>query len=436
MARRNAPRRDAKRPMATPPAPLPAREVGPSEKPARDPSSPRTAAFVVAAMLVALVGVVWWKGRATPTPVAPVAPDERPTAPAPPEDDELPGVAGVVERAPRELPSPDVLERDDRCAEAHRGWLFPGSSLDGVRQALEAAGFDAATRDRLLAATACDGAMCTLTPDDATLLALPAEPRGRMYRALGRYNGAVFSAIPFRRPLRFGAWEDLPTLPAPVRDLLRRTTWREREVEYFVDLPLACEVLRDPAEREALLRALDRRYTVDVTVRPPPGASLDALSRYWSGGRDRAAVREVFARAAQQTGGAVALRDLLPPMPRRRLDTYRDLSEPPYDCFWTALRFFDDAAERSPPPGPAGFAAELAASWREVDRASLRFGDMIVLSEGSDVVHAMTLLAEDLVLTKNGGHGRRPWVVMTIDEVRRDYVLARSERYYRRRGPR
>ena len=59
---------------------------------------------------------------------------------------------------------------------------------------------------------------------------------------------------------------------------------------------------------------------------------------------------------------------------------------------------------------------------------------MVVLSEGSDVVHAMTLLAEDLVLTKNGGHGRRPWVVMTIDEVRRDYVLARTERYYRRRA--
>ena len=433
MARRNAPRRDAKRPKTTPLPPLPARDTGATEPPARDPSSARTAVFVVAAMLAALVGVVWWKGRAAPPLAVPVAQEARPaSAPAAPEDDGAPGVAGVVERTPRELPSPEVMERDDRCAEAHRGWLFPGSSIARVGETLRAAGLDDATRARLVAATVCDGAMCTLTADDATLLALPAEPRGRIYRALGRYNGAVFSAIPFRRPLRFGAWEDLPMLPVSVRELLRRTTWREREVEYFVDLPLACDLLRDPADREALLRVLDRRYTVDVTVRPPPGASLDALARYWSGGRDRAAVRELFARAAQQPGGAVPLRDLLPPMPRRRLDTYRELSEPPYDCFWTSLRFFDDAAERSPPPGPDGFAAELATSWREVDRASLRFGDMIVLSEGSEVVHAMTLLAEDLVLTKNGGHGRRPWVVMTIDEVRRDYVLARTERYYRR----
>lgn len=434
MARRTSPRREAKREKATPLPPLPARDVeAPPPRP-REPASPPATALAVVAALVALVAAAAWRGRATPAPAAPVVDDAAARAaaePAPPaEDDDLPGAPGALVRTPRELPSPELLERDDRCAEAHRGWLFPGATMERVGEALRGAGLDDATRSRLLAATACDGAMCTVTPDDATLLALPAEPRGRIYRALGRYNGAVFSAIPFRRPLRFGAWEDLPGLSAPLRDLLRRTTWREREVEYFVDLPLACSVVTDPAERESLLRALDRRYTIDVAVRAPPGAPVDALARYWAGGRPREAVRALFSRAA---GDAVPLRDLLPPMPRRRLDTYRDLQEAPYDCFWTAIHFFDDDAERAPPPGPEGFAAALASEWREVDRASLRFGDMIVLADGATPVHAMTLLAEDLVFTKNGGHGRRPWIVMTIDEVRRDYVLARAERYYRRR---
>lgn len=434
MARRKAPRREANPPKQTPLPPLPAREVEPARAPAADASPQKTAAFVVAGALVALVAAAAWRGRERPPSVAPVAQDTLPVAaPEPAADDDLPGAPGVILRTPRELPEPADVERDDRCAEAHRGWLFPGGTSASVGEVLRAAGFDDATRARVLAATTCEGPMCTANPDNETLLALPAEARGRMYRALGRYNGAVFSAIPFRRPLRFGAWAELPGLPEAARDLLRRTTWREGDVEYFVDLPLACDLLPDPAARDAIVRALDRRYTLDVAVRPPPGVPLDALARYWSAGRPRAEVRALFERAARQPDGAVPLRDLLPEMPRRRLDTFRALSEPPYDCFWTALHFFD-GADNAPPPGPAGFAAELASSWREVDQSSLRFGDMIVLSEGADAVHAMTLLAEDLVLTKNGGHGRRPWVVMTIDEVKRDYVLARTERYYRRRA--
>lgn len=436
MARRRATQRTSKPSADTPVPRLPAREVNAMDATPHGASPFRHAVLIVLGVCATIVLATAWRNRVRPPPEAHAPPTEEAAAhptESPSVDDDHPGTPGILLRTPRELPEPVELPRDDRCAEAHRGWLFPEMTRERVAAMFRTAGFDEGMRARLLAATTCEASMCRTNPDDTTLLELPSEARGRMYRMLGRYNGAMFSAIPFRRPLRFGPWEALPGLPEVVRDLLRRTTWREDGVEYFVDLPLACARIPDPLAREALLRALDRRYTIEVSVRPPPGVPLDQLARYWSGGRSREEVRAVFELATARHEGVVPLRHLLPPMPRRRLDTYRGLHEPPYDCFWTALHFFDEDAERASPPGTEGFLEALATHWREVDRNSLRFGDMIVFFEGSAPIHAVTLLAEDLVFTKNGGHGRRPWVVMTLDEVKRDYVLARTERYYRRR---
>lgn len=386
-------------------------------------SSERDARWLVVALstlALALVGSVGWHLRKPPRPAAQrVVRVER----------ERPAQPGEIDREHRELecPVPPVI---DRCANPDDPWRFPGVALDGVRAQFDAVGFAPALRDELLARTRCDAEGCITTPTDAQLEALPADARGRNYRALAPQQGSHYAMVPFRRPLRFGAWEDLPGLPPSVRSLLQRTTWRENDTEYFADIALACHTFTDVATRHALIDALDRRYSVDVTIRVGPNTPLDEVVRYWSAARPEREVRVLF-EAAQRNGTRVALPDLMPPMPRHRIDTFPAPGEPAYDCFWSSLHFFDPNPERFAPPTPEVFSAELAAHWREIPEADRRFGDMLVLYTNGTPTHAMIHVAEDLAFTKNGRYPRRPWIVMSVHDVRRDYTGSGPVRVYR-----
>ena len=373
---------------------------------------------------------------------APVTVDAAPSeatalAPTPPPVDDGPADPGDLVREYRELPQPPGRVTDEDCGGAQSTWLFPEMTDAQVRQQLRDSGFSGASLAGLESHLRCETNGCSVDASDAVLLSLPAEARGHIYRSLGRYNGAMFSAIPFRRPLRFGRWEDIDGVPPRVRDLLRRASWVENDTQYFVDVAMACRTLSDPTERRQLFETLNRRYLIALSVHVTPSTNLAPLVRYWSAARPPEVVRGIFERAqrAATDGGTglVNVREFLPTMARRRLDTFPRREDPPFDCFWTSLRFFDDAAESVDPPGNEGFVAELGQRWERIPPERLRFGDMIVLYDHGNPVHAMTHVAEDIVFTKNGGSLIRAWHFMSGDDVRRDYVFSTETRIFRRR---
>lgn len=372
----------------------------------------------------------------------PVTVDASPAEPltaaaAPTPVDNGPSDPGELVREYHELAQPPGRVTDEDCGGAQSTWLFPEMSDAQVRQQLRDAGFSGAPLAGLESHLRCEANGCSIDASDAVLLSLPGEARGRIYRFLGRYNGAMFSAIPFRRPLRFGRWEDIPGVPPRVRDVLRRASWVESDTQYFVDVASACRTLGDATERRQLFEYLNRRYLIELSVRVGPDTELAPLVRYWSSARPPEVVRGIFERAQRAAAdagfGLVNVREFLPTMARRRLDTFPRREDPPFDCFWTSLRFFDDAAESVDPPGNDGFVAELGQRWERIPADHLRFGDMIVLYDHGNPVHAMTHVADDLVFTKNGGSLIRPWLLMSGDDVRRDYVFSTETRIFRRR---
>lgn len=350
--------------------------------------------------------------------------------------DDGPADPGELVRNYSELAQPPGQVTDEDCQTAQSAWLFPEMNQAEMQRQLQVAGFAGGALSGLLSAAQCETNGCTIDAPDTVLMSLPPDPRGRIYRFLGNYNGAMFSAIPFRRPLRFGRWEQLASLSPHVREVLRHTAWVESDTEYFADVAPVCRALGDPAERRQLFEALNRRYPMELSVRISRSTNLDPLVRYWAQARPPEIVRGIFERVLREADGGeglVNVREFLPTMPRRRLDTFPRREQPPFDCFWTSLRFFDDAAESIEPPGHEGFVAELNTRWEQIPPDRLRFGDMIVLYDHGNPVHAMTHIADDVVFTKNGGSLIRAWHFMSSEDVRRDYVFSTETRVFRRR---
>jgi hypothetical protein len=398
-----------------------AHSASPASNPPSAPPSPFTATRVAAAVALCL-GVALW--RSAPPP------ERREDSST---DATAPRVPGVMELTPRELPQPSYNENDTQCGIAQSTWTFGGKTADDVRALIQGAGFDEATRSALAAHMTCDATGCVVDAPDALLRALPAAPRGRMYRALGAFQGQMFAALPHRRPIAFGPWSTLARTPA-VRDALAQLAWTEPDGTYLADVATACRAMPDVAARVELLSILRRRYGLDVRVRPPADADPAAVARYWTlGDASPPAERVARVRAAQAAGASIPLAELLSGWPARRLNTYEDDHEGDRDCYWSTLHFAADDAERFPVPTPEAFSAELAARWREVSPRDARYGDAVVLQGPNGPLHAAIWLAEGSVFSKDGRARSRPWTVARLDDVRRDYPQLTAVRYHRAR---
>lgn len=148
---------------------------------------------------------------------------------------------------------------------------------------------------------------------------------------------------------------------------------------------------------------------VDVTVRAPSGAALDAVLRYWSTPGREAAVRAALLRAVD---GPVPLRDLLPPLPQRWLS---DARGDVVDDATTAVSFF---APQPVVTTRASLVEALQRGYVPVPPHDMRFGDVVVLYDvARRPVWCANHLADDLVFTRASTPGA-PWAVVPFRALR------------------
>lgn len=342
------------------------------------------------------------------------------------------GSPGSLRTEPRLLEQPAGHVGLDACDRFAFQWIFPGMTAEQAVGELREGGLTVNALAEVGEAT-CDASGCVVVPTVSVVEQIPATVRQRLYAVLGRHPENPTLGQPYRRPLSFGTWSNAPGLSMRARQLLHNLTWRQGDHEWFADEPLVCRALTDPGDRLRMLEVLRTRYGLSATLSVKPGADVGPLRRWWSRGSSVEAVDARLEEARRSPTGALPVRDLLPPFPRTRLDTFPRSDEPAYDCFWTALHFFD-ANPSAELPGTEGFAARLTADYVEVPMESIAFGDVLVFHDASGTpMHAMNFVGDNVVFTKNGGSHRRPWLFQTIDEVRLDYAHAASLRAYRRR---
>lgn len=378
--------------------------------------------------VTALCVAVFFAARRPPpaatAPVAPVAPEPPPEA----------GPWGRLERVAFHLEQPHSHLSPSACSTETPAWVLPGMTAAALPGTLANAGLTAPQVAALARDARCEPAGCVLRPTEDVVLGLSPAARSTLYGELGRFPQNVAQAFPFSRPASDPRWSEL----AGVVDLalIERLSWRRGGEVYLSDLQVLCARLGADDARRRLLETLSRMSAVMAWVVVPPGADVDALVAYWGRGAITRDLRPMFAAlATQPDGGRLDVVHLLPPFARRRLNTFPRPSDPPRDCYWSALNFFAlDAPPDSFVDG-AGVQAALARDYTRVPWEDRRYGDVVLFVEpGRGPVHAVNYIADDLVFSKNGNHYRRPWSLVPLSEVRDTYPDARDLRVYRLRS--
>lgn len=336
----------------------------------------------------------------------------------------------IVERIVS-LPLPAGAFTAEDCLRDVEAWRFAGRDLDGVDAFARWAGVSPQQVARLRSRARCDAGGCTVVPDIELLESLRREARGALYRELAKYSENRLQMFPAYRPAELGAWGAIASVSPRVRALLDAGTWLDGDRYAFSDLPWVCSAVASDAERVEALTTLRMRYGIDASVRVPQG-DIEPLVRYWSTGSDPDEIRRALLDA-RRGDGLAPVTALLPAMARARVNRYPRSNDPEYDCFWSAVNFFEGPAPSSQPFTSQSVASLLRDAYVEVPAESARLGDVVAL-RGADgrVAHTCNFIAPDLLFSKNGRTHRRPWSLVSAADLAREYPHT-ERRVYRLR---
>lgn len=340
--------------------------------------------------------------------------------------------SGEIEARPIELRLPAVYVHAGECFDAQEAWSFKGRDLASITALARSAGVPAREVERMRSMARCDAEGCAVMPDAALITSMGTDARSVLYGELHRFPENREQAFPATRPGAFARWGVLADVSPRVRDLIERATWRVHGDWAFSDPTWLCARLTTDAEKAEAIATIHRRYGLDARVRVPAAGDLDAMVRYWSRGNDADEVRRTLLDARAR-GESAPVGELLPAMPRARLNRFPSPDDPEYDCFWTAINFFEGPTPTDWFPGNEGITPLLRAGYVELPMADASLGDLIVFY-GSDgrVAHIVNVIAGDVVFTKNGSSRTRPWALMRLADVRNLYRFT-SLRAYRPR---
>lgn len=391
------------------------------------------------ALVAALAGGVWLHQRDNEektTHESPLSEEPPPPEPEPPWGRvERPGTLplpalpatpapwGEIERSHLAYPQPPGYTDTQDCVQWRLApWQFSGYTRDRLQELFTRATPDVELRARMLNMAECSDTGCVLMPTLELQDALDSHAHAVIYDTLAAWPENTYQVLVWRRHQRFGPWHAMPGLSDHARHLLAQSTWLRRDEYLFADIPWVCARLQTEAERLRFIEVIRTRYGISARVKVNASSNLDGLVAWWSRGTSTEHVRALFQAAMQAPGGgSVPMAELLPPMVRRRLGSFPTREEPLYDCFWTALHFFGDTPTALL-PGPDGFKRAIETEYEPVPFRDLRFGDVILLTApDGTIIHAVNHVADDLVLTKNGGYYQQAWLLASLDDVRSLY---------------
>ncbi len=334
---------------------------------------------------------------------------------------------GKISRVQIDLQWPEEGRVTDPEFWMQRPWVFPMQAA-AVSNVFRSAGL---TADQLAAAT--DPARWTLAermvvvePDEGLLSGLSPYSRSRIYRILALSDLNPYQRCPFSSPSNLvSGWLEESGLPEATVTKLTGLCYPRGTAICFSDPQVFAEL--DAGSKSRLIRSLSRTPSQVLNLRVDSTADIDGMARYWgTGGRERK-VRPLLDAAARVHGGStIPVTQLLPAFPRNLLYTYpepgRSTKEPPPDCFWSALNFFNGLE----PEHVSDLQSVMAALKRDFSPVSqpLKFGDIILLKDPDGTpMHAAVFIADGIVFTKNGATDLQPWTLQDIDEMVFTYLI-------------
>ncbi|WP_395748500.1 hypothetical protein [Prosthecobacter sp.] len=328
------------------------------------------------------------------------------------------------------LEAPDHVVEQIPLPSTTTKWAFNLKDLSHIETLLKNAGMSRGQTERLLAPghVVRDEHHVHLFPTNADVEGLTREGRALIYNDLARDPANAFQYSPvFFLTDSVEEWAAESGLPSAIVTKISSWAYKQGSALVFSDVPLLLSQAENVSEARFIMRKLTRVRTLMAQLEITKDDSISDLVGYWSTGLGlRRKELEPLMNAITHTRGIshLDILHLLPPVPRKVLYTYPDLSYaaegPLPDCHWTSLNFFNLT------PQPILLDTRLASSLVKQDfdkvEAPYRYGDVLMFIDADGrAVHSATYLADDILYTKNGSNLLTPWVLMRLPDLSKLY---------------
>jgi hypothetical protein len=339
------------------------------------------------------------------------------------------GPWGVLEEDPIVITPPaSFVNSLNVYLEPSKQWVFRNTSLDKIRSLFLDAGIQDKLCDELINNTkpAPDGNSFVTTPPDSILWSFSPAIREKLYPVIGK-SGNDKENSPYYVPYHFdfqnpAEWFYNSHLRQDLKDRLLRLVYHLYNTCCISDLHLMIPFIKNQAESESLLQIIFRTKALTVYLRIKEGEDIGKLVDYW-GDFDRAqAITPLFESMRDNPGGGkIDIINILPPIPRIRLNTYvnaRESQKTLRDCNWAAFNFFNDQSdERVNDSAQKPFLFKKLAKPLSPGKQP-KFGDLILIkTDHNYILHSCVYIAEDLVYTKNGFTPHAPFILTSLANV-------------------
>jgi hypothetical protein len=344
-----------------------------------------------------------------------------------------PGPWGQLETFPVFLEAPIHLIEQFPMPNTRPRWVFPQALVPQLPALFQKAGLSQPFIDALMVpgSVVKDMDMAYLFPPMAYLEAMTPDQRQVIYGELRKYPVNEFHADPVLiLSDNVDEWFKSAHLRPEIIAKFKQYTYRRGQAIAFSDLPALMSYATDEAEGKAMMKALTRTRALIVKLVANDKTNIPEIMKYWTTGLNlrRIDVEPLLQSIIDVEGvDKIDLTHLLPPLPRKLLMTYPDMSMGKDgimpDCHWTSLNFFNYD------PQPYLLDSRLATSavlerFNAVE-APYKFGDILFFldAKNGDAFHSCIYIADNVVFTKNGRNVLSPWVFMKLDDVKKIYLF-------------
>jgi len=331
---------------------------------------------------------------------------------------------GELKRVRIVLSPPSEFLRPEACLTSIEPWVLPGFRREDVVQAMRDLLIPPEVQHAILDATDCTpGEGCVVRPPADAVFALEPMTRQALYRLLGDLFGNPTKRSPLRiQESELSRFAVRDGLSSSAQELLRRLTVNDHGWVLFWDSGALCQRMNDE-DRSRFIRVVTHAesYLVKLVLRSD--TDVEPIIRYWSGSPRRKSVRTLLENARPDGDATIRLDivHLLPSWMRALAYTYPSPEDPPFDCHWTTLNFFEQTPDNRFLDHRV-VQEEFRRRFKPIPRESARYGDVVAIMDPTGAAsHTAIFLAEDLVFSKNGNSRFSPWVVTTVDSLIRLY---------------
>jgi hypothetical protein len=328
------------------------------------------------------------------------------------------------------LEAPPALVETFALPSVQTRWTFPAPTEASLPSLLSECGLDKAQVDMLLATIVKEGEFLHILPPLPFVEQIPGTVRSALYMQIAKYPANEYHMDPvliFADSIE--AWYRSSKLRPELIQKIKQLSYLRGETTAFSDIPALLNYAQSDSEARIIFKACTRTRALMIRLQLDHSTNVQQILDYWSFGvgiRRKDIEPVIQSIIESDTLHDLGLSQILPAQPRKLLYTYPGLDMAKHgllpDCHWTSLNFYNFD------PHQYLLDSRLATSkvlenYIPVE-APYQFGDILFFLDNNtgDAFHSCIHLADTLVFTKNGRNILSPWVIMTIDDVKKIYL--------------